>query len=194
MKPTEDIVLPRRAHKQPRPTLNPGGDCASCAIGGVMQLSVDEVHNLIETLENCSRSRHGWPILCREFERRGILHEFVADIPIWFPLWVEAMPHGLISGSMRNEWWRYVRMAIRAGYYGLASITYNGDGYTDTDHMVVICGVRERWEAHAVVNNAYSQILEVLVSCSASCPEGEWRDIDVFLRTGGYDVIFVLPK
>lgn len=191
---TYELVLPRRAHKQPRPLLNAGGDCASCAIGGVVGLSVEEVHTMIETTDNCSRSRLGWTILCREFERRGLIHEYIDDIPVWFPIWAVSLPHGLTSEHMRNEWWRYVRMAIRAGYYGLASVTYSGDVYTDTDHMVVICGVRERWEIHPVVEGAHSQVNEVLISCSASCPEGRWVCVDSFLRTGGHDAIFILPQ
>jgi hypothetical protein len=157
-------------------------------------LSVAEVHEAIETTPNVGRSRPGWPALLELWERDGVIEEYVSDIPLW-PLeqW-GALPHGLKSTAMLQEWWRYLRLAMRGGYYGLANVNFAGQEWQPTDHAVVLCGVREHWRDSTAVAGARSQVLEVLVSCSASCPEGRWEDARSLLRRGAFDAVLVRPR
>jgi hypothetical protein len=191
MIPPLEVVLPRRVHPQPRPHLNPAGDCASCAFGGVLGVPVALVHELFETTPNVTRSRPGYRTLLYELRRRGLVAEWVEDTPMW-PLghWGGAH-HGLPAYTMTQEWWRYLRMALRGGYYALASINYEGRHFAPVDHLVALCGVRERWEP---VEGGHAQAIDVLVSCSARNPDGYWLEASDLVRMGGFDVVLVRPS
>ena len=87
-------------------------------------------------------------------------------------------------------------MAIDGGYYGIASININGDGpCVDTDHIVLICGARERSEPNQYVEGAKIIIQEILVSCSAHHPEGQWYEVIDFLKKrGGFNCYLAKPN
>jgi hypothetical protein len=104
--------------------------------------------------------------------------------------WPEARYfHSFGSPAMQESipWFNQVRMAIDAGYYGLAMVDFDGKGGPETNHWVLICGARTDG---AVLNKAITG--QVLVSCSV---QGDnWYEARDFLtRKGGYDVLFVRP-
>lgn len=84
-------------------------------------------------------------------------------------------------------WFNYTRMAIDAGYYGVAMVDYERNGGPETNHWVLICGARTEG---SVTGKALTG--DVLLSCSV---QGErWIEARELLRTmGGYDALFVRP-
>jgi hypothetical protein len=84
-------------------------------------------------------------------------------------------------------WFNYVRLAIDAGYYGVAQVDFGGAGGPDTNHWVLICGARTKG---AIANEFITG--DILASCSVT---GEkWYEAKDFLkRMGGCDVLFVRP-
>jgi hypothetical protein len=92
-------------------------------------------------------------------------------------------------------------MAVEAGYYGLAQVNHAGRGQDEleTDHWVLVCGARTwtTWEDVPSVPGARRGTIhrELLVSCSASAPEGRWERAEDFLKhRGGFNLILARPS
>jgi hypothetical protein len=128
----------------------------------------------------------------------GLLDRLVSDIPTW-SVWDPQKTWGLASWGMFPEWFRYVRMGLDAGYYGLASVRFDQKGPGgETDHIVLICGAREKSipieEGGKTLGYRIDQ--EILVSCSStSSPPEEWIETKKFLlERGGFNIILVRPS
>lgn len=185
--------LNRRAIPQPKPAKHKGGDCSACVLGGLLNLTLDEVYATF-----CD----GAPTALSRFEmvaaledamwKHRLLDRVISDIPRFDPL-----PHTHIWGQpgwgQNISWYNYVRMAVDAGYYGIASIVYEKTGPpAASNHVVLICGTREREEPIGKVGSRIHQ--EILVSCSAAHPVGKWvGDIEFLEKWGGYNVILARP-
>jgi hypothetical protein len=135
-------------------------------------------------------------------ESRGIVDRVIADVPVWpwrihepFAEW------GFHAGFMSLAWFRYVNMAIDAGYYALALVDIDKKGPFGggTDHWVMICGARVRHvplepdKPDDPVNYRIDD--EILVSCSSTrTPDEEWVDPGKFLtQRGGFNLLLVRP-
>lgn len=184
-----ETVLPRRVVPQPVPDLHPGGDCGACVLGGALGLGAAEVYSRLESKGITHKGE--MQRLLRVAVWRGLADrmietsaEFRGDSRHWPAFGAPAFMESL-------AWFNYVRMAIDAGYYGLAMVDFKRGGGPDTDHWVLICGARTEG---AVSGKTITG--EVLVSCSARSTAGrdEWVEARDFLRNrGGYDVLFVRP-
>jgi len=160
-------------------------------LGGVLGLSVSAVHDVIES-EGTYR-----------YISKQLLHEFqehvemcIDDVPIW-PFgsggYGSGITRGLLGTNQLIEWWNYVHLAHRAGFYALAHVNHAGSPSEDSDHAVIICGSRQVLRPSPIpiakrIDN------EVLVSCSSKHPEGKWVGAIPFLKTGGFNLILVLPR
>ncbi len=104
------------------------------------------------------------------------------------------MTYGTPSWEVPHEWFGYVTMAIDAGYYGLCSVSYDKKGpLVETDHIVLICGVREVGVPHPTLKSTRIDP-QLLVSCSSKHPEGKWEGVEEFLTTrGGYNILLARP-
>lgn len=195
----EEVLLPLRAVPQPEPFVVKGGDCCACVLAGVVGSSVEHVYD-----EFCNGQREA---LCRnDFEAalhtaqaKGYIDRMIVDVPIWLQR-RSYLPFGNAGHLSSREWFAYVRMAIDAGYYGIASVDFarKGVGSTvppETDHVVLICGARTLNTPLEHVPGASRLDEEILVSCSArSSPEEEWvRTEDFLAQRGGYNVMLVRP-
>ena len=191
----EIVELPRRVVPQPKPAIHKGGDCSACVLGGVLGIpTVREVYETFFGGKPKALSRHEMVAAVEDAEwKLELLDRVISDIPHW-----PALPNTQIWGQpgwgQNLAWYAYVRMAIDAGYYGIASISYAKQGPpAESDHVVLICGVRVREEPTRIAK-AFKLTHEILVSCSAAHPEGRWVDHNEFLEAwGGYNVILVRP-
>lgn len=186
-----EIALPRRAIPQPKPHVVALGDCGACVLGGALGIAVEAVY---DDVQGERQTIEDMPRLLRVAARKGLADRFIADPAEW---------HSASSRCMRSfghpadyeslPWFNYVRMAIDAGYYGLARIDFSRGGGRQrggTDHWVLICGACTKGVVSGEVLTG-----EVLVSCSARNPGGEWIEARTFLRDcGGYDLLFVRPN
>lgn len=193
-----EVVLPRRAIPQPTPVISPhGGDCGPCALGGVLGWSSPrDVYDRLREGETKAFTwwdmRHavataGW---------QGLIDRSIGDVPLWpFERHPGHLCFGLTGAMMSDAWFRYVRLAIDAGYYGLAQVDQSREGpESETDHYVVIAGARFVFVPHADGGGSYLE--EILVSDSARCgPAEEWIEARRFIRErGGYNVILLRPR
>jgi len=189
-------TLPRRAVPQPKPAINQGGDCGGCVLAGLLDLSVKDVYEMFRAGGHKSFSRYE---MVEAVESALWTHELLDRVITDIPHWI-ALPNSQIWGhpgwAQNLAWFNYIRMAIDAGYYGIASITYNKQGPpTESDHVVLICGARERREQHPTVASAKNIIQEILVSCSAAHPDGKWvNHIEFLEKWGGFNAILVRPS
>lgn len=198
MKSLGEKVLPLRSARQPAPAINKGGDCGFCCVAGILQISVGEAYQFFPKKEEDGSGNRGlsWygmrELLWSLVTEHQKLDRIIDRVPFWMA------SSGLRQFDMHCDnlaWFAYARMAIDAGYYGLASIRHDGTGpLVDSDHWVLFCGARERREPHPTVQNASVIKQEILASCSATCPAGKWVEPREYLRRhGGFNALWVRP-
>jgi len=202
------VVLDRRVIKQPIPQLNDGGDCGACVLGGLLDLGGDSTAQIGKIYvafcesEAKSISQPKMLSILGEIKSRGLVEEFIHNVPIWQrPDSVSQF--GSPGWTMASQWYQYIKMAIRAGYYGMAMVTSKGRGnHAELDHWVMICGFRQREIPNPHTRNSKdpkmreSTIItqEILISNSSIKAKDErWIETRDFLkRFGGYNAILVL--
>lgn len=178
-----ESILSRRSLPQPHPEIHRGGDCGACALSGALGVSVETVYKAFDSTGITNRHEMSRILRCTvpEFADR------IIDTPAEWSVFTGCDSFGFPASFAFVAWFNYVRMAIDAGYYGLAMIDFAENGGPDTNHWVLICGARTKG---AVVNELITG--EIFASCSV---RGEkWYDARDFLkRLGGYDILFVRP-
>jgi hypothetical protein len=191
------IVLPRRVVPQPQLSLSPGGDCAACVLAGIFDKTILEVYEQLYKGAGGAPSRPDTMCALHCAKVLGWVSRLVTDTPVW-PIPDEYLAFGP-AGYLHNlEWFAYATMAMEAGYYGVASVVFNKTGSRGqcpppTDHLVLLCGVRE---VPVEVREGVRRIdQQVLVSCSAkTSPDEEWVEVRDFLTNrGGYNAMWVRP-
>lgn len=192
-----EVVLPLRVVPQPQPHLNPGGDCSACVIAGLLGLSVEEVYVKLGDGAPTGLTYYCRKRILERAQKMGIVDRLVFAVPLWPSAMGGHLPFGPSGHLAAREWFDYVRMAIDAGYYGIASVQFEKTGASfnvppETNHAVLLCGVRERAVPVALGHRIDS---EVLVSCSSkSSPDLEWVEVQEFLaQRGGYNIQLVRP-
>lgn len=194
------LVLPRRVTPQPTPGIVPGGDCGACVLGGLLGVSIERIYDELSGKRE-SIHYHEMSRLLRSVVSRDLAHASIDEPAIWLPFGTSSGMYsfGIQARDCAMAWFRYVRMALEAGYYGIAKVDFNRDLTSprgrETNHWVGIVGARSFWKDHPTVPGAKTGVEEVLVSCSArSSADEEWVDRNDFLRErGGLDVLFVKP-
>lgn len=180
-----ELVLPRRARKQPQPLICNGGDCGACSLGGALDIDVPALY---ERFSSTGITNRGEMARCLRCAVSYGLADRIIDTPAEWPANRYMHSFGSPASHEAQPWFNQVRMAIDAGYYGVTMVDYEMQGGPDTNHWNMIAGARTKG---SVLNEALSG--EILLSCSV---RGErWIDAREFLRTmGGYDVLFVRPE
>lgn len=185
---SDEVVLPRRAVPQPRPAVCAGGDCGACCLGGLLGLPIPAVYHRLRKDAEAFTFHDMRQAL---WSAGGMLDRIVEETPIWVPCRWPRAPWGIPGPDLVPHWFGYLRMAVDAGYYGLAEVHHAGGGYPEeTDHWVLLCGAREVEPPPG--GGAILQ--QVLVSCPASSPEGRWVDAgDLLLKHGAYSALLARP-
>lgn len=185
-------VLPRHARPQPRPFLVDGGDCGACALGGLVDMDVADVY---ATLRRGQRATIGWHDMRDALwaaRSLGLVDRTLANVPSWAVFGGDGrMPFGSPAWLQAEPWFQYVQLGVDAGCYALCTVAFDGQGPLGPDggggcnHWVLVRGWRVADE------HPRNQIL---VSCSATDPEGSWVGAHAFLKDrGGFNAILARP-
>jgi len=200
----EEIILPRRVVPQPVPFISPAGDCSGCALSGLLGLTGPaEVYARwpeeasIRKPEDKPRSLSWYNVrqVIRTASGEGLIQDYLDDMPIWIPNHGEGY-YGAPGFLVALQWYRYLRMALQAGYYALANVVHGKTApKTQPDHVVMLVGARCRWE-EGPIPGSRSGSFEILVSCSStSTPAEEWVEASEFLRDrGGFNLYLAKPS
>lgn len=191
-----EIVLPLRVTPQPNPNLNPGGDCGACAVSGLTGLSVQEVYDNLNEGKVDGFTYHDMRKVLHRGLSEGHFDRLIIDVPHWNCH--DCYAHfGTPSWQQNLAWFNYIRMAMEAGYYAVASVSYDKLGpLHPTDHVVLFCGTRSVYKPHETMEGCGSIIPQVLISCSArSSPDEEWVNVldDLLKKRGGFNCFLVRP-
>ncbi len=180
-----EIVLPNRSIPQPRPEIHKYGDCGACALGGALGVEVARIYSEFGSNGITNQHEMARCLRCSVGEKFA---DRMIDIPAEWPCARYLRSFGSPAVNEALCWFNQVRMAIDAGYYGLAMVDSKGGEGPETDHWVLICGARTEGAVRDKLITG-----EILVSCSV---HGEkWYEVRDFLkRMGGYDVLFVRPR
>jgi hypothetical protein len=222
----KQIILPRRPVRQPQPTIVSGGDCGACVLAGLTGVSVEEAYDRfhqpgeylggkpIEKRSSLSDTsmKVSLELLMSDSGCRGgcadipvLLDHVVTDIPIW-PF--GHARHYLCWGLRTQlEWREYARAMLNGGYYGVAQVAHGGldpDGplrkFGWTDHWVMICGWRYRYEVDqhdeerrkAGLGSYHEDIL--IGDSSLARPHECWVDVNDFQSYwGGFATFWAKP-
>lgn len=187
------IVLKKRVLPQPTPELNSAGDCGACVIGGLFNVkSVKEVYNKFNNGEIQGFTRVDLEKIFKRSE--DLLDGLITSVPFWFSN-LKDQAFGNLPWMQANEWFDYIKMALEAGYYGVAQVNYKKEGaYSTADHVILICGARKQ---KVPLNKTISRIEnQIFISCSArTSPDEEWIEVTDFLKNrGGFNCLLVKPK
>lgn len=193
MNAPDQVVLPRRVHQQPVPHLNSAGDCGPCVLAGLLGLGVNEVYTRffykVASISRDEMRRALW-----EAYRDNLLDRVADDPPLLWDVYDVHRTFGHPAHLQGGGWFAWVRMALDAGYYGLAEVDHRrgGPAGQGKDHWVLICGARE--VPPPPPGGAVAQ--DVLVSCSSkSTPDEEWVDAREFLmHRGGFNLFLARPR
>jgi len=188
----EEVVLPRRVREQPTPNLNPGGDCGPCCLAGVLGWTVPEVY---ERLRKGQVGTIGYADMQTVLHRDDLFDRKLTEAPLCWETYEIQRAFGQQAHHQGMAWFSYVRMAVDAGYYGIANVDHARGGPLGRgpDHWVLVCGARLRGPGEGKSGRVYQ---EVLVSDSARSTAGEsWVDADDFLRErGGFNLLLCRPR
>ncbi len=167
----------------------PRGDCAGCCFAGLTGWPIERVYAEIYDRQDAPSN----PFIRRYLHAAlaaGALDRLADETPIWMAE-ESQMWWGMPARTMALGWWQRVRMAIDAGYYGLAEVCFAKTADAPTDHVVLICGAREIYPPAGECGAIRE---EILVSCSATHPEGRWVSVRDFLREwGGFNLFLARP-
>jgi hypothetical protein len=193
-----DLALPRRVLPQPTPNIYPGGDCGACVLSGLLRLgSVADAYDYKDGKREPFLRSEMYSALWQA-KSEGKIDRVCDAVPIFLPFGgLDNAAFGLPAHCASLDWFRYIRMAFDAGYYGIAQVSHDlkGVAVAETNHWVLLCGWRERRVPHPTVEGAASIEQEILISDSARSTAGEhWVEKDTFLRDwGGYSALLARP-
>lgn len=194
-----NIVLPRRVPKNPTPQVYAGGDCGPCCVSGITGIPVADVYGWNDESKDKPEAFSWWAMrgVLWKLVSHGKLVEVIDSVPMFASNPASSLMWGYPGWTMNQGWFDWIKLAIGAGYYGVAQIDsqkrgpFSPDGFgVAGDHWVMIVGVRR------VVPDKPGMIAQdVLVSNSSrSAPDEEWVPHHEFLsRWGGYNVMLVKP-
>lgn len=180
-----EVILPRRVLAQPSPRIVDLGDCGACVVAGLFGVSIADTYERFSNVDGRPQPFTRGHIVDAA---RKLADAHIASIPVWLPMigHHDGVPFGLDGSWQYGHWQDYVRMALEAGYYGIAEIDREGSAHAgrNANHWVAICGWR----------STDTMIDEVLVSCSASNPGGYWiASRELLFRHGGHSVVLARP-
>ncbi len=192
---TDSIILSRTIAPPPKPALNQLGDDGACVLAGLLEVTVANVY-----------AEYGSPSRITEFNyqamrsallkanTQGFLDRVIVDNPFWVAE-RSMTTFGLPAYLQVHGWFGYVRMAIDAGYYGLALVDNrrrgpNGPG---ANHWVLVRGARHR-EERTLSGGAVLHHNEIFVSSPAVGEIEGWIEVAEFLtRHGGFNLFLARP-
>lgn len=202
------VVLPRRVAPQPTPEIVGGGDCGACVLAGLLGTSIENVYASLQETPTSGKGpvpfghRTMPEALRRAYYDTKCVDRYIDSMPSW-PAHEPLRDWGNPSWMQSGDWWKYVHMALEAGYYALTTVDSKKGGPLGggTDHWVMLCGARLNWtpfeyESEGVKRSSSRGAYEVLVSCSSrKTPDEEWVEAGAFLKErGGFFLFLVKPR
>lgn len=173
-------------YMQPKPHKNHGGDCFACALTGILRHLFPDSHPDFDTVWNyfmqpyynsdkkgLSNSWSGMKKAVQNAEEDGYRVEYEYDIvrPTFDN--IKTWSYTFFPHVPSKEFTRRLEGWLRSGWVALQEINYAGAGYrnekgryNDSDHFVLVDGVREIWEQSERVEGASSLEFYVHVVCS----------------------------
>lgn len=188
-------VLPNRAHPQPARHVVPGGDCGACALGGIFPIALRNAYAL--AFDHPKPFGHlDLVAAAKRAVTTGLATDCVTRIPHW-ELPESLRTWGNPSWAMNDRWFLLVDSLVRRGFYAVTNVSLEKKGPLggDTDHVVLICGTREREDEKSTALGRPYVVLrqEILVSCSVRGEE--WVEVRELLTTwGGFNFVAIKPK
>jgi hypothetical protein len=189
------IILPLRVMPQPMPFIVPGGDCGACVLSGLSGKTIPEIYRLAYADKPEAISLFEMKRALRCGETYG-WDDYQEDWPVmWSAYWEPWQSFGLQAFFQATAWFKYVKMALEAGYYGICNVRHDKTGpfSNGPDHWVLICGAQT---VKVPLSGGGARMDDqVLVSCSArATPDEEWVEARKFLKErGGFNILLVRP-
>lgn len=189
------VELPGRVLKQPTPELNPGGDCGACVLAGLLGISIEEVYAKLHPKGKPYAFSHpdmASALRSAQYDLK-LVDRYITRTPMW-PVWDAMRAWGDAAWSQSMDWREWITMAFDAGYYGIAEVRHTHEPMKfTTDHWVLYCGTRTKWDGPFGARGTGK--FELLVSDSGRTkPHEQWFEIGEHLvQRGGFAAMLVRP-
>lgn len=193
-----EIVLPKRVVPQPRPRIYKGGDCSACVLAGLIGYTVEEIYTEVYEQDLDQPKPLCWPEMALRLNRlyyKKELDRLIDSIPIW-PTDDAMRSFGDGFAAQGHRWFKYVTMALDAGYYGIMMYNLQGDLSQMPNHFVLVCGARVR--GRKIRNKAaWEMESQLLISCSSrrTADKAFWVALnDLAAKHGGFNILLARPR
>lgn len=189
--------LERMVPRNPSPSIVPGGDCGACVLAGLLGSSNPRDGYLFDRKNAPAAYEHfsmKETLTGLYYQKEALIH-IVMEPPVWLPGHSFELWKGLPAISMSLEWFAYITMAIQAGYYGIASVSHNGEG-RHSDHFIMIAGVKNEvhYDDESRTCGVHKNFLLIRDSSLAHEPE-YWLEVGTYLEYyGGFNTFLAKPK
>lgn len=190
------VALPMRVIKQPTPELHPGGDCGACVLAGLTGTSLEEVYAKLHPAgkpQSFSWSDMSSALQTARYETKKV-DRYITRTPFW-PSWDPQRAWGDPAWTQSMEWREWLTMAFEAGFYAIAQVAAVHEPMKfETDHWVLYCGTRTKWDGPP--NARRSGEFQLLVSDSGRTkPHEAWFGLAEHLKErGGFAVMLARPS
>ena len=192
--------------KQPKPRINPGGDCGACCLVGLIDWNKEDIPKLYKSI---LRDYYGgkkreigaidWYDLKEKANNylhweKGLISPIMIDRPNIAKLEENEIyfnQHHTLPWLSDELWVQMVKTYLEAGYIGMTTINFDGEYNQEkmkgTNHWVLINGLKQKWIKEGNTKKAKK---EVRIGCSVK--GNYWVDVRDFLKNyGGYTVAFI---
>jgi hypothetical protein len=132
--------------------------------------------------------------LKQAFYQTRSIDRFITRTPFW-PTWDAQRAWGDPSWSQSMEWREWLTMAFDAGYYAIAQVKAVHEPMVfETDHWVLYCGTRLKWDGPP--DSRRTGQYQLLVSDSGRTkPHEAWFELGEHLKQrGGFSVLLARPR
>lgn len=187
-----EVVLDRRCILQPKPAFHVSGDSGACVLASILGSDPQDIYDqFIGSVRPLSRDDVIYVL--QKADTDNLIDRLVTATPHW-ALPEFRLSYGYTSWQLSDEWFDYVRMALDAGYYGLAELNDRHRGPRNGgSSWAMFVGIRETRKPPSRRGARFEQVKrEVLVSTPKF---DKWIDVSPLLKyQGGYNVILVRPS
>lgn len=202
--------------KQPKSSINKGGDCGACCLAGILGWNESQLYELYKLILLPYRGGHpreigdvNWWDLKSDKLHYNLHDEMRVIEPIIFdPINLHILsdndkfssPLYTVPWRLEPYWMQKIKIYLEAGYVGMTEIKLEGNldnihTYGEVNHWVLINGAKQEIEIEEFEDGGTITHIKKYVRVGCSVKGNYWIETDNFLKKyGGFNVAFIRKR